>query len=872
MLLPDVTAQLSPMMKQYINIKRQNMDKILFYRLGDFYELFFSDAEIASRELELVLTGKDCGLPTRAPMCGIPHHSYEGYVAKLVARGYKVAICEQIEDPATAKGIVKRDIVRVVTPGTVTADSMLCADANNYICSLFLAEDGFGLAFADVSTGTVHVTEAVGRASGIINEWSRFEPRELICNEAAYNNRNLCDYANKTLGMSPSLLYDGYFQLEVCKTAVARQFEAKQLDSLWCFKKGYAVLALGALIKYLVETQFHGASRLVTIETYRCAQYLALSASCRRNLELTATMRGGERRGSLLWVIDKTKTAMGKRLLRAFLDKPLLDAQAINRRLDAVSALYDAPVPLAEMRDALHGIFDIERLMTRVTYRSCTPRDLVALAATSDKIVMLKQQCSAFRAPLLSTLADGLDTLLDVKARIGATIAEDPPALLKDGGYIRRGFDAEIDELRGLLGDHKMILARMEGELKEKTGIKNLKIGYNRVFGYYIEVSKTNVGLVPDSFIRKQTLTGGERYINEELKELETKILSANERIQMREREHYEALLSFLEQNLKRVQGTAAAIAYLDVLCGFAALARDNNYCRPVVDGSDKIQITNGRHPVVETVIRDELFVPNDTLLDCGENLVNIITGPNMAGKSTYMRQTALIVLLAHIGSFVPAAAAHIGIVDAIFTRVGATDDLFAGDSTFMVEMREVAEILSDATARSIVILDEIGRGTSTYDGMSIARAVIEHICGENGVGAKTMFATHYHELTDLETACGNVKNYNIAVKKRGDNITFLRRIVRGPADDSYGIEVAKLAGLPPRTIERAKDILLHIESRLPEETVPPAERVASGDAEVGRRIMTMIDALNIESLTPIEAMYKLNELKQLAKQTSGES
>ena len=864
MALPEITAQLSPMMRQYVEIKQQNMDKLLFYRLGDFYELFFDDAKTASRELELVLTGRECGLGERAPMCGVPHHSHEGYVAKLIAKGYKVAICEQTEDPSAAKGIVRREVVRVVTPGTVTEESMLCEDANNYICAVYLCDEGFGLSFADISTGTVYVTESRGSARNIINELSRFEPSEIICNEAAFADKSISKYADKTLGIVPYMLYENYFNLENCKNSIGKQFDDAEAVGLWNFKKGYAVYSLGALIKYLTETQFHGVSRLVAIETYRVAEHLAMSASCRRNLEITATMRAGEKRGSLLWVVDKTKTAMGKRQLRAFMDKPLIDPAAINRRLDAAQELFDNTVSLIRVRDELNGIHDIERLMTRVTYRSATPRDFNALAATAERIAALKSICTAFKAPLLATLADSLDTLDDIRERITETICDEPPALVKDGGYIRAGFDSELDEMRDLLGNNKMYLARMEAGLKEKTGIKNLKIGYNRVFGYFIEVSRTNTASVPDDFIRKQTLVSGERYINEELKELEEKILSASERLSMLERGHYDRLLDFAEQNLKRVQAAAVAIAYIDVLCSYAALARENGYCRPTVDGSDAIIIKNGRHPVVETVIRDELFMPNDTMLDCGENLVNIITGPNMAGKSTYMRQTALIVILAQMGCFVPAASAHIGAVDAVFTRVGASDDIFAGDSTFMVEMKEVAEILACATAKSLVILDEIGRGTSTYDGMSIARAVVEQICKEDRLGAKTMFATHYHELTDMEQEFENIKNYNIAVKKRGDDITFLRRIIKGPADDSYGIEVAKLAGLPTETIERAKEVLTGIEAK----TTPASPRPAAPNKTVSttaEKLLAAVAAINIESLTPIEAMYKLNELKQLA-------
>lgn len=865
--LPENTANLSPMMKQYLAVKQQHEGELLFYRLGDFYEMFFDDAVTASRELELVLTGRDCGLSERAPMCGVPFHSYEGYVAKLIAKGYKVAICEQTEDPALAKGIVKREIVRVVTPGTVTDIGALVDGKNNYICCLYLGKEGFGASFADITTGNVYVTESASSMSAAIDEIGRFEPSEIICNEAAYSDRLLSEYCGRYLGYKPFLLYDGYFDIGSAKNYITKQFEDKRLGSLFDFKRGYAVFSLGALIKYLTETQFHGVTRLVDIDTYKCIEYLSLCATTRRNLELTSTLRTGEKQGSLLWVIDKTSTSMGKRKLRAILEKPLRSVTDINARLEAVEELYSDSVMLSRLREALNGMFDVERLMTRVLYKSCTPRDLRALHDSCIKINLLRELSKSFRAPLLKELSGEIDSLDDIKEKIGAMISDEPPALLKDGGYIKFGYDANVDELRSLVSNSKAFLARLEGSLKEKTGIKNLKIGYNRVFGYYIEVSKSNADSVPESFVRKQTLANGERYINEELKELETKILSASERLNMLERQLFEELLRFIELNLKRIQATASAVSYIDAISSFAALARENNYCRPVVDDSGIISIKNGRHPVVEKVINGELFVPNDTYLDRKENLVNIITGPNMAGKSTYMRATALIVLLAQMGSFVPAADARIGVVDAIYTRVGASDDLFAGDSTFMVEMKEVAEILRSATSRSLVILDEIGRGTSTFDGMSIARAVVEEICREDGIGAKTMFATHYHEITGMENDYTNVKNYNIAVKKRGDDITFLRRIVSGPADDSYGIEVAKLAGVPESAITRAKQILSGLETEGGEKP----RRKTDNNSRLGERLKEEVERINVETLTPIEAMCVLNDLKTLSLKLSGE-
>ncbi len=858
---PEVTAKLSPMMRQYLEIKQKHEDALLFYRLGDFYEMFFDDAVTASKELELVLTGRDCGLPERAPMCGVPFHSCEGYIAKLIQKGYKVAVCEQVEDPALAKGIVKREIIRVVTPGTVVENSMLSEESNNYVCCLFFDVSCRGMCFADISTGSVFVTETTDGPETVVNELSRFAPREILLNARAQGNKRVTDFIVKTLGVKPTLIYDEGFDLTVCRQTVFESFSGESCDRLAELREGAGVRALGVLVRYLRDTQFHGADRLTDFEVYRCAQFMSLSASCRRNLELVASARTGERRGSLLWVIDRTRTPAGKRLLKAFIDRPLVDVGEINRRLDAVEEMAGDPVCGARMGDALSQIKDIERMMTRVIYRTVSPRELIAFASACEGLKALKTAASALTSPLASSLCGAIDPLDDLARRVTETISENPPALMKDGGYIKKGFSGEIDELRQLVGDSKSYLAELEMRLKEQLGIKNLKVGYNRVFGYYIEVPRAFSSSVPDTFVRKQTLATGERYINEELKELEGRILSAAERIAALEREAYEELLVFLEGNAGRVGASAHASAYLDVLHGFAKCAQDNAYTRPDVDGSGVVEIKGGRHPVVEQVIDGGLFVPNDTLLDRGENLAALITGPNMAGKSTYMRQTALIVILAQIGCFVPAKSAHIGVVDAVFTRVGASDDIFSGDSTFMVEMREVAEILDNATANSLVILDEIGRGTSTYDGMSIARAVVEEICREGGIGAKTMFATHYHELCELEDVFCNIKNYNIAVKKRGDDITFLRKIVRGGADESYGIEVAKLAGLPETAIERAKEILHGIErgERAPLGPLRTPER--EEESRAAAEIMRELARIDIDTLTPIEAMLKLGEL-----------
>ena len=858
--LPANTSKLSPMMRQYCEIKRQHMNELLFYRIGDFYELFFDDAKIASQELELVLTGKDCGLPERAPMCGVPHHACENYIARLIEKGYRVAVCEQTEDPALAKGLVKRDIIRIVTPGTVTDECMLKEGVNNYIACIYGAKEGFGVCFADISTGTARVTELARSPQSVINELARYTPSEVLCNTYAENERRIKDYCKKILGISPFLLYDESFDPMAANSAVVGQFGAASASKLAKFERGCAVRALGALIKYLHDTQFKGAARVVELETYDCAEFMRLSASTRRSLELVASMRNGEKRGSLLWVVDNAKTSMGRRRLRDWLEKPLVDPKQINYRLDSVCELVENSVLQTQLRETLGGIFDIERIITRVLYRSISPRELAAFASACSSIAALKEQCAPLQMPMNADLAARLDTLDDVRERINKTLIDDPPTLLKDGGYIRRGFSNEADELRELLSNSKSYLARMESDLREKTGIKTLKVGYNSVFGYYIEISKANSDRVPAGFIRKQTLTNGERYITEELKDLETRILGARERLDMLERRIYEELLVFVEDALPRIQSTADAVAELDALCSNAFTARENNYCRPEVDSSGIISIENGRHPVVEKVA-DELFVPNDTRLD-SQNLIAVITGPNMAGKSTYMRQTALIALMAQTGSFVPAASAHIGVLDAIYTRVGATDDLFGGDSTFMVEMKEVAEILSEATADSLVILDEIGRGTSTYDGMSLARAVVEHIAGQ--LHCKTLFATHYHELTALADELDVVRNYNIAVKKRGDDITFLRRIVEGGADESYGIEVAKLAGLPDDVIERAKSVLNSLEERAPQQSAPQRSAKAVNAANAAA-VLKALGEVNVELLTPIEAMCELAEIKKIA-------
>ena len=833
-------AELSPMMQQYLEIKKQHKDEILFYRIGDFYEMFFDDALTASKELDLTLTGKQCGLEERAPMCGVPFHSYEGYVARLIAKGYKVAICEQVEDPAKAKGLVKRDIIRVVTPGTVIESSMLQDDRNNYIASIFLKDGAAGLCFADVSTGTAHITELKQSkiASAVITELCRYHPSEVLMNPGLLDCREITTYIKKNMtGIAP---------------------------------KGLVRFAMAALLEYLHDTQIKGVERLKTVISYNEAQFMRLSPVTRANLELTETLRGREKRGTLLWVLDKTSTAMGKRMLRSWIEQPLVSSAAINRRLNAVESLVHQTVQRGDLIEELHYISDLERLMTRTVYGSATPTEIYAMAQTCDRLPSLKQQAESCNCPELAELSAQIDALDDIKQKIYAAVDPEAPSTLKDGGVIAKGYHPEVDELRSIRDNTKGVLAQLETRLRQETGIPKLKIGYNHVFGYFIEVSNSYKSMVPETYIRKQTLTSGERYITQELKELESKILGAHERLIALEHRLFSELLETIGGQLDRIQRTANAVAELDVLAALAQVAAENNYCRPVVDDSDELYIVEGRHPVVEQVLKGSLFVPNDTTLNCGEDRCLIITGPNMAGKSTYMRQNALIALMAQIGSFVPAAECHVGVVDAIFTRIGASDDLSAGQSTFMVEMTEVAEILKNATSKSLVVLDEIGRGTSTFDGMSIARAVVEHISDPGkGLGCKTLFATHYHELTDLEGTIAGVKNYNIAVKKRGEDITFLRRIIRGPADDSYGIEVAKLAGLPGSVTRRAHEVLRALEASAPKNKVEQMDFDALQEyasPAVPSEMMEQLEALDVETLTPIEALNFLYELKKTLK------
>ena len=868
-LIPQDRSKLSPMMQQYLSMKDEHRDQILMFRLGDFYEMFFDDAVTASRELELTLTGRDCGLPDRAPMCGVPYHSVENYIARLVKKGYKVAICEQMENPALAKGMVKRDIVRVVTPGTLMEANMLEEGSNNYICSLCPAGERCGLAFADISTGSVLVTEVSGEMAAI-NELGKYAPHEVIYAEELPQLRSVVGFLKDRLCCAAQAGDRDAYTEETAKKLVTEQFGADTVTRL--AGTPLAVRALGGLMAYLKVTQFTGLERLLEAKSYLPQEYMRLDVAARRNLELTETMRSREKRGTLFWVLDKTKTSMGRRLLRSSIEQPLLSVNAINRRLNAVTELTRNSILISELAAALDGVYDLERLMTRVVYGNPPVKDMIALGATTARLPAIKELLGEVQCALLREIEQNIDPLEDVARLIGSAIDPDSDIPLKEGGVIREGYDKQLDEARHLSKDIRGILAEIEEREKDATGIRTLRIGYNRVFGYYIEVSNSFKDQVPAHYIRKQTLTNAERYITEEIKELEERVLHAQQEAIDRAAELYEQVRATVAAELPRIQQTAAAVAGLDMLCGLATVALNNNYCCPTVDLSDEIEISEGRHPVVEQLLDGVPFVPNDTKLNNRENQIAVLTGPNMAGKSTYMRQVALIVLMAQVGSFVPAASARIGIVDGIYTRVGASDDLTTGQSTFMVEMSEVANILKEATEKSLLILDEIGRGTSTYDGMSIARAVIEYIADRKKLGAKTLFATHYHELTELEELIPCVKNYNVAVKKRGEDIVFLRRIIPGGVDESYGIEVSKLAGIPRWVIDRAYEVLSSLEEGQTVSEAKVKTRAKSKEEseqlyfidEKAEAIKKRLRGADPNTLTPIEALNLIYELKKL--------
>ncbi len=860
-------AELSPMMKQYFEIKEKNKDCILFYRLGDFYEMFYDDAILASRELELTLTGRDCGQEERAPMCGVPFHSCEGYIAKLVSKGYKVAICEQTEDPKAAKGLVKRDIIRVITPGTVMEQSMLDESRNNYICSMYSSDKKIGICFCDISTGELYATDISGRDYYRIltNQLASYSPREILFGGDIINLKQLPEFIKSKLSAGVEMLDDDKFELSLCRETVEQQFP----DEMHLISdKPVVISSVGALINYLRETQMSGLERINHLEIYNESQYMRLDYNTQRNLELTQTMLSKTKRGSLLWVIDKTKTAMGKRLIRSWLDHPLMNISKINNRQSAVEELVNDTVLRLELTATLSGIYDIERIMTKIVYGSANARDLRSLCSAITDLPQISDLISGCQSSYMRMIYKDLDLLEDIHSLIDSAIVDDPPFSVREGGMIREGYNEELDIVNSDMNNSKDILSQIEAQEREKTGIPKLKIGYNRVYGYFIEVTNFYKNLVPDTYIRKQTLTGSERYITPDLKDLESRILGAKDRAIAMEYTLFETIRTTVSDNLERIQNTAKALATLDALTSLANVASDNRYVRPEVNQSTAIVIKDSRHPVVELLLRDSSFVPNDVNLDTKCERVDIITGPNMAGKSTYMRQIALIVLMAQIGSFVPASSAKIGIVDSIFTRVGASDDLASGQSTFMVEMNEVANIVKNATSKSLLILDEIGRGTSTFDGMSIARAVLEYCADKKKLGAKTLFATHYHELSVMEQLLDGVKNYSIAVKKRGDDITFLRRIVPGGADDSYGIEVAKLAGVPNTIINRAKEILADLESGKAETIIEKVN--VNEDTQLSLMgvasspVIDKLKSVDLNTLTPIEAMNLLYELKNM--------
>ena len=872
------------MMVHYCQTKCAYKDSILFYRLGDFYEMFFEDAKTVSRELELTLTGKDCGLSERAPMCGIPYHAAETYINRLIDKGYKVAICEQVEDPKTAKGIVKREVTRVVTPGTNLNMQELDEGKNNYLMAIVCVGDHFGVSTADITTGDCYVTE-IDEERKLWDEINKFLPAEIICNDAFLVSGVDVDDLRNRLHISVFALESWYFGDDLCKQTLLEHFKISSLEGLGLADYDSGVIAAGSLFRYLLDTQKNTMEHMNKIIPYTTDRYMVIDSSSRRNLELVETLREKQKRGSLLWVLDKTKTAMGARMLRSFVEQPLIDADAINERLDAVTELNMQAMLREEIREYLNPVYDLERLVSRISYRSANPRDLLAFKMSLEMIPHIKNLLANFTSPLLVRINEQMDGLEDLYTLLEASITEDPPLAVKEGGIIREGYNEQVDTYRNSKTQGKSWLAQLEAEEKEKTGIRNLKIKYNKVFGYYLEVTNSFKNLVPEYYTRKQTLTNAERYITPKLKELEDMILGAEDKLFALEYDLFCQVREELAAQIPRIQETAKAIAQLDVYASLSVVAQRNNYVRPTVNTKGVIDIKNGRHPVVEKMIKNDMFIANDTYLDNGSKRVSVITGPNMAGKSTYMRQTALIVLMAQIGSFVPAEKAKIGVVDRIFTRVGASDDLASGQSTFMVEMTEVANILRNATAKSLLILDEIGRGTSTFDGLSIAWAVIEHISNTKLLGAKTLFATHYHELTELEGKIPGVNNYCIAVKERGDDIVFLRKIVKGGADKSYGIQVAKLAGVPDSVLDRAKELvdeLVHTDitstfkdlAENSRKTKPKAvhydevdlEQISLFDTVQDQDIIEELKNLDITMLTPMDAMNTLYRLQNKLK------
>ena len=867
-------AEFSPMMQRYLETKEQYKDCILFYRLGDFYEMFFDDAVTASRELELTLTGKDCGQEERAPMCGIPHHAAEIYVSRLIAKGYKVAICEQLEDPKTAKGIVKRGVIRIVTPGTIVDSNMLEERKNNFIMSIFKTGIFFGISVCDISTGEFYSAEIKDNQNFplVLDEIARYMPSELVINSMMANCQEEMDKIKERFECYITKFNDKFFISDCSKIKEKFQlFDNNQNIIENIEDKTLAVPSINALIEYIEQTQMTTLDHINKITIYNISKYMSLDISARRNLEITEKMRDKSKKGTLLWVLDKTSTSMGGRLLRRWLNDPLIDTTEINKRLEAVKELKDDIILRGDIIENLKKVYDIERLAGKMAYGNANARDMITLRNSLEKLPELKNVVANCNSNLLKDLYKNLDELQDIYKLIENSIVDDPPMTIKDGGIIKLGYDEEIDKLKTATTEGKNWIIQLEAEEREKTGIKNLKVGFNKVFGYFIEVTKSYLDQVPERYIRKQTLTNAERYITEELKNLENQILGAEDKVVNLEYEAFTKIREEIAKNVKRLQTTSNVVSTLDVLASFATVAEDMNYCMPQVDNSGIIDIKGGRHPVIEKMLGTGAFVENDTILDKGENRLSIITGPNMAGKSTYMRQVALITLMAQVGSFVPATEAHIGVVDKIFTRVGASDDLSMGQSTFMVEMMEVATILKEATQNSLVILDEIGRGTSTYDGLSIAWAVAEYIADKEKCGAKTLFATHYHELTELEEKLEGVKNYNIAVKEKGEDIIFLRKIVRGGTDESYGIHVARLAGVPKVVTQKADEILRGLERKnILTGKKQESKKTVEGQFDMFNyklaEIAHEIDKVNLNELTPIDALNTLVKIKEKMK------
>ncbi|MGI6084891.1 MAG: DNA mismatch repair protein MutS [Acetivibrionales bacterium] len=866
-------AKLTPMMQQYMEIKERYKDCILFFRLGDFYEMFFSDAELASRELEITLTGRDCGLEERAPMCGVPFHAAHTYIARLIAKGYKVAICDQMEDPATAKGIVKRDVTRVITPGTVIDPSMLDEKKNNYLMAVYCQQIYFGIAVVDVSTGEFYSTQITwGSSMGkLIDEISRYKPSEIITNEELATKPEYKAYFNEYLRTEPSIIDGELFALKNSNEKLIDIFGKNPFNDL-----DLAQCASGALISYLEETQKVDLKHIEKIRIYKIEQYMMLDSASRRSLEITETMRDSKKKGSLLWVLDKTSTSMGGRKLRQWLEQPLLDVDEINLRLDAVSELNESFIVRSELMELLRGVYDIERLASKLVFGTINARDLLAIKSSLSKLPYIKELIRDLKTEYNRQLYERLDLLEDVYTLIDISINEDAPLSVKEGGIIKTGYDQKVDEYRHAATEGKTWISELEARERERTGIKSLKIRYNDNFGYYIEVTKANIGLVPDDYVRKQTLVNCERYTMDKLKSMEDTILGAESKVVQREYELFCEIRDRVFQNVKRLKTTSDCVSILDTICSFADVADRNDYVRPDIYEGGNIEIKNGRHPVVEKVLNSNQFVPNDTFLDNEENRICVITGPNMAGKSTYMRQVALITLMAQAGCFVPAEYAKIGLVDRIFTRIGASDDLASGQSTFMVEMTEVANILENATPKSLLILDEIGRGTSTYDGLSIAWAVIEYINDKGRLGCRTLFATHYHELTELEERLHGIKNYCVSVRKKGNDIIFLRKITRGGADKSYGIEVASLAGIPANVIERAKMILEELnEADINQASKKRKQKPVDGQLDLfasstlskaERDVLDELRMVDPSLLTPLDALNKLYNLQQKLK------